>query len=119
MFSSFHGRITSFLRNFFHSVLFINVYLIVYLKLVNINALSFEPNNTGKLNVNQLKLTFNVGRYDCVGSSLNYEISNGIYKMFFLFIYLLYNKYNSSFKFTNVNLYDHFCFFLLIIFIYF
>jgi hypothetical protein len=71
------------------TVLFINIYLIVCSKLVNINTLSFEPNNTGKLNVNQLKLTFNVGR-EYVGSSLNYEICNGIYKMLFLFICLLF-----------------------------
>jgi hypothetical protein len=95
----------------------------VYLKLVNINTLSFEPNNTGKLNVNQLKLTFNVGEYEWVGSSLNYEISNGIYKMLYLFIYLFTFLININII-VHLNspmlMYQKILFvFFLIIFIYF
>jgi hypothetical protein len=74
-------------------VLFINIYLIVYFKLVNINTLSFEQNSAKELNVKQLKLIFHVdNKY--VGSSLNYEIRNGIHKMLFLFIYLFIYFFN-------------------------
>jgi hypothetical protein len=44
-------------------------------------------NNTGKLKINQLSLTFN--NFGCfeVGTYFNYKISSGIYKMFYLTIF--------------------------------
>jgi L-fucose isomerase-like protein len=74
---------------FFYS--FILFLILKYL--FEVNNISFDANNTGKLQINRLLITFN-RRGEWVGTTLNYDITEGIYKMFCLFIFILLIIYN-------------------------
>jgi hypothetical protein len=54
-----------------------------------VNNLSFDPNNTGRLQINQIKALFNVEYGKWVGTTLNYDITEEIYKMYYLIILII------------------------------
>jgi hypothetical protein len=48
-----------------------------------VRNLSLAPNNTGFLEINKMKCTFKYYTSD-VGTTLNYDITKGIFKMFLI-----------------------------------
>jgi hypothetical protein len=49
-----------------------------------VNNLSLAPNNTGYLKINKIKSSFKYKEYGWVGTTLNYDIIDGIFKMFLI-----------------------------------
>jgi hypothetical protein len=74
-----------------------------------VNNLSLAPNKTGYLEINNMISTFKYYTSD-VGTTLNFDIIEGIFKMFLIVFIILFveknNKYVvfSAFKFSGFNL---------------
>jgi hypothetical protein len=49
-----------------------------------VNYLSLAPNNTGYLEINNMISTFKYNVYDWVGTTLNFDVAKGIFKMFLI-----------------------------------
>jgi hypothetical protein len=63
--------------------------IIVEKTLLEVKDLTINSNNTGKLNVNELRMKFNVGG-EWVGTTINHPITIGICKLYSYFPFILF-----------------------------